>query len=70
MEMMRVTSSSRSSKITGYQNYFEAFIEDKAKYPVQDVEGEEGALSQSFPYILFLLSPIFMVLLIAVQKRL
>lgn len=70
MEMMRVTSSSSSSKNMGYQNYFEAFIEDKGNYPVQDTEVEEDALTQSIPYILFLALPIFIILLIAVQKQL
>lgn len=67
MEMMKVTSSNRSQN-TGYQNYFEAFIEDKTNYLLQEAGIEEGALSQALPYIIFLVSPILIVLFIAVQK--
>ncbi|KAL4289682.1 hypothetical protein GQ457_14G026570 [Hibiscus cannabinus] len=68
MEMMKVTGSNFSLKNTGYQNYFEAFIEDKANYTVQGSEITEGALNQALPYIIFLLSPIIVVLFISVQK--
>ncbi|KAL5827250.1 hypothetical protein ACOSQ4_019047 [Xanthoceras sorbifolium] len=68
MEIMKVTSSNLSKKSTGYQNYFEAFIEDKINYPLQEAGTEEGALSQALPYMIFLVSPIFIVLFIAVQK--
>ncbi|KAF8009934.1 hypothetical protein BT93_J0803 [Corymbia citriodora subsp. variegata] len=69
MEMMKVRSSRLSAKSMGYQNYFEAFIDEKSNYPLdKDEELEEGALSQAFPYIVFLLSPIFFVLFIAVQR--
>lgn len=69
MEMMKVRSSKLSVKSTGYQNYFEAFIDKKSNYTLdKDEELEEGALSQAFPYIVFLLSPIFVVLFIAVQR--
>ncbi|KAF3437462.1 hypothetical protein FNV43_RR20215 [Rhamnella rubrinervis] len=68
MEMMKVTRSPSFSS-TGYQNYFNAFIEKKANYPLQEAEVEVGSLSQTLPYIIFLVSPIFIVLLIAVQKR-
>lgn len=70
MEMMKFTTSSPFSlKNTGYQNYFEAFIEKKANYTQKQAEGEVVTLSQTLPYIIFLVSPIFIVLLIAVQKR-
>ncbi|KAK3223816.1 hypothetical protein Dsin_010841 [Dipteronia sinensis] len=69
MEMMKITSSNLSKKSTGYQNYFEAFIEDyKINYPLQEAGIEEGALSQALPYMIFLVSPVFIVLFIAVQK--
>lgn len=68
--MMKFTTSSPFSlKNTGYQNYFEAFIEKKANYTQKQAEGEVVTLSQTLPYIIFLVSPIFIVLLIAVQKR-
>ena len=31
----------------GYQKYFEAFVQDKASYPLKDDEVEEDALSQA-----------------------
>ena len=66
--MMKVTSQ-LPSKNTGYQNFFEAFIEDKADYSLKDNEVEvEVELGQALPYIIFLVSPIFIVLLIALQK--
>ena len=69
MEMMKVTTGSPFYlKNTGYQNYFDAFIEDKSKYQ-QDGVVQENAMNQIFLYILFLVSPIFVVLLVAVQKR-
>lgn len=64
MEMMKVTSQ-LPLKNTGYQNFFEAFIEDKANYSLKDNEVELG---QALPYIIFLVSPIFIVFLIALQK--
>ncbi|KAJ9685481.1 hypothetical protein PVL29_017499 [Vitis rotundifolia] len=70
MEMMKVTSQ-LPPKNTGYQNFFEAFIEDKADYSLKDNEVEvevEVELGQALPYIIFLVSPIFIVLLIALQK--
>ncbi|KAI3415015.1 uncharacterized protein J3R85_015593 [Psidium guajava] len=69
MEKMKIRTSKLSAEGTGYQNYFEAFIEDKSNYRLdKDEELKEGALSQAFPYIVFLLSPIFVVLFIAVQR--
>lgn len=70
MEMMKVTRSTPfSPNNTGYLNFFEAFVQNKSNYPLEEVEIEEGGLSQVLPYIIFLVSPIFAVLLIAVQKR-
>ncbi|XP_061340589.1 uncharacterized protein LOC133287053 isoform X2 [Gastrolobium bilobum] len=70
MEMLKVTTGSPFYlKNTGYQNYFDAFIENKSNYPLEDGVFQESAMNQIWPYILFLVSPIFVVLLIAVQKR-
>ncbi|KAK7312315.1 hypothetical protein VNO77_36089 [Canavalia gladiata] len=70
MEMMKVkTGSPFYLKNLGYQSYFDAFIEKKSNYPIEDGLIQESAMNQVLPYILFLLSPIFVVLLIAVQKR-
>ncbi|MED6111147.1 hypothetical protein PIB30_049792 [Stylosanthes scabra] len=69
MEMMKVnTESPFYLKNTGYQNYFDAFVEDKERF-TQDGVAQENATTQAFLYILFLVSPIFVVLLIALQKR-
>ncbi|KAK4379776.1 hypothetical protein RND71_001638 [Anisodus tanguticus] len=68
MEMMKVTGSTFSSMNTDYQNYFNAFIRDKVNYSLKEDETEEGAIRQAIPYIIFLLFPIFIVLLIAVRK--
>ncbi|TMX00463.1 hypothetical protein EJD97_000776, partial [Solanum chilense] len=65
MEMMKVTSSTFSSVNTGYQNYFDAFIRDKVNYSLKEDEAEDGVIQQTIPYIIFLLLPIFIVLLIA-----
>ncbi|XP_028782977.1 uncharacterized protein LOC114739090 [Neltuma alba] len=70
MEMMKVTTGSPFSWNTGYQNYFDAFIESKSNYPLQeDLNVQERALNQVLPYLLFLISPIFMVIFVALQKR-
>ncbi|XP_004301499.1 PREDICTED: uncharacterized protein LOC101310425 isoform X1 [Fragaria vesca subsp. vesca] len=68
MEMMKLTKAS-PWRNTDYQNFFEAFIDNKSDYVLEDGEVEVGTLSQILPYILFLVSPIFIVLLIAIQKR-
>lgn len=68
MEMMKLTRSS-PWRNTGYQNFFEAFIENKSDYVLEDGEVEVDTPSQILPYIFFLVSPIFIVLLIAIQKR-
>lgn len=70
MEMMKVTNSTLSSKNTGYQNYFDAFIRDKTNYPLEEAEADEAVLSQALPYVILLLSPLLIVLLIAIQKGL
>lgn len=69
--MMKFTAGSSSySKNTYYQNYFDAFIENKSNYPLQDGVAQENAMNlQVLPYIIFMVSPIFVILLIALQKR-
>ncbi|KAI3796438.1 hypothetical protein L1987_39109 [Smallanthus sonchifolius] len=70
MEMMKVASSSVSKRRTGYQNFFDAFVENKNNLSANDIEGEEDAVIQALPYVIFLVSPVLMILVIAVQKRL
>ncbi|KAG4979496.1 hypothetical protein JHK85_033454 [Glycine max] len=68
MEMMKETTGSQFYlKNSDYQNYFDAFVENKSNYP-KDGLVQESAMNQVLPYILFLVSPIFVVLLIAVRK--
>ncbi|WCJ39020.1 hypothetical protein M5689_020042 [Euphorbia peplus] len=67
MERLKVTGSNFMPKSTDYQNYFEAFIEDKFNYPVGETQTEEGALRQALPYMFLLVSPIFIVVFIAIQ---
>ncbi|XP_011088277.1 uncharacterized protein LOC105169554 [Sesamum indicum] len=68
MEMMKVTSSTRSSLNTGYQNYFEAFLQEKTNYSLKEDQVDEGGLSQALPYVVFLVSPVVIVLLIAASR--
>lgn len=68
MEMLRLTKNS-PLKNTGFQNYFEAFIENKSDYVLKEDEVEVGTLNQTLPYVIFLVSPILLVLLIAIQKK-
>lgn len=70
MEMMKVTSSLLSPANIGYQSYFEAFVKDKTKYTQEEAEVDEGSMSQALIYMIFLLSPIVLVILAAVEKRL
>ncbi|KAI9115253.1 hypothetical protein K1719_013572 [Acacia pycnantha] len=64
MEMMKVTTGSPFSLNAGYQNYFDAFVEKKSNYTLQeDLNVQERAINQVLPYLLFLISPIFMLLL-------
>ncbi|KAL0429195.1 UNVERIFIED_CONTAM: hypothetical protein Sradi_0545500 [Sesamum radiatum] len=68
MEMMKITSSTRSPLNTGYQNYFEAFLQDKTNYSLKEDQVDEGGLNQALPYVVFLISPIVIVLLIAASR--
>lgn len=68
--MMKVRSSSASKRKTGYQNFFDAFVENKNNLSLNETEVEEDAAFQALPYVIFLVSPILMILVIAVQKRL
>lgn len=68
MEMLKVSKVS-SSSTTGYENYFEAFLEEKTNYiPVEDEQREDETLKQVLPYIFFLLSPICILLVIIARK--
>ncbi|XP_065868438.1 uncharacterized protein [Euphorbia lathyris] len=67
MERLKVTGSNFLPESTDYQNYFDAFIEDKINYSLGETQSEEGTFKQALPYIFFLASPIFIVVFIAIQ---
>nr|GFB00433.1 hypothetical protein CTI12_AA388440 [Tanacetum cinerariifolium] len=69
MEMMKVTSSSSSRRKTGYQNFFDAFVENKNNLSINETEVEEDATMQALPYVIFLVSPILMILLAEGNRR-
>ncbi|KAF3794710.1 hypothetical protein EJ110_NYTH06749 [Nymphaea thermarum] len=68
MEMMKVRSLSTSPKATGYQNYFDAFVDDQSTYSISKEEKEDGMIMEIVPYLILLLTPIVFLLLIAVRK--
>ncbi|XP_021837155.2 uncharacterized protein [Spinacia oleracea] len=67
MEMMKVRSSAPPKNI-GYESYFEAFVEDKEDYNLGSAEEKDDALYQAFLYVVFLTSPILLVLLLVAIK--
>lgn len=67
MEKLKFTGSNFSPTSTGYQYYFEKFVEDKTSYPQEEAGIEIGVLNQALPYMIFLVSPIFMVLFAALR---
>ena len=69
MEMLKVTRSSTPPKNTGYQSYFEAFVEDEAINTPGSTEEKDDALNQAVLYIVFLASPIILLLLFVATKR-
>ncbi|XP_050234248.1 uncharacterized protein LOC126682568 [Mercurialis annua] len=72
MEMMKVRGSDFIPNSTDYQDYFEAFVEKKTNYLVGEAESAEGAVpslpTQALPYMFFLVSPIFLILFMAISK--
>ncbi|XP_047306874.1 uncharacterized protein LOC124910291 [Impatiens glandulifera] len=71
MDMMKVRSMDMSKVNAGYQNYFEAFIKDKEiDYSLKDTETDnvDLGLDQVLPYVAFIVSPIFLVFLVALTK--
>ncbi|KAK6163026.1 hypothetical protein DH2020_002867 [Rehmannia glutinosa] len=68
MEMLKVSKMSGPPASSGYQNYFEAFVQNKTNYPLKEAQVEEDGLNQTLPYVIFLLSPILMVLLLAASR--
>lgn len=69
MEMLKVNKSTVPPKSTGYSSYFEAFVGDEANYTPESTEEKEDSLSQALLYIVFLASPILLVLLFVAMKK-
>ncbi|URE34941.1 hypothetical protein MUK42_15709 [Musa troglodytarum] len=69
MEMMKASGSSILPK-TGYETYFDAFVENNDNYSPAKEEQEESTLRQGLPYIMFLSSPILFIIFLAARKSL
>ncbi|XP_026400802.1 uncharacterized protein LOC113296700 isoform X2 [Papaver somniferum] len=68
MEMIKFKSTSLPINL-GYQNYFDAFVEEKTgSARAADEEEDNIALRQTIPYVIFLLAPLFIVFLLALRK--
>jgi hypothetical protein len=67
MEFMKVKSS-YLSRTTGYEMYFDSFVDNKEVYTSAKAEPKDAEVTQILPYIVFLVSPLVAVLLIAVRK--
>ncbi|XP_026384163.1 uncharacterized protein LOC113279708 [Papaver somniferum] len=68
MEMIKFKSTSLPIN-SGYQNYFDAFVEEKTgSVRAADEEEDNVALKQTIPYVIFLLAPLFIVFLLALRK--
>jgi hypothetical protein len=65
MDIMKV-SSTPLSKTTGFETYFTKFTGQKSYYASLD-EPDVG-LEQVVPYMLFLVSPIFLVAFVGLRK--
>ncbi|XP_020591604.1 uncharacterized protein LOC110032349 isoform X1 [Phalaenopsis equestris] len=69
MEMMKVKNTNVPIK-TGYEDYFEALVNNQVSYTPSIEEQNERVLEQVFPYIVFLLSPMLIILYVIVKKSL
>ncbi|KAJ3687941.1 hypothetical protein LUZ61_017105 [Rhynchospora tenuis] len=67
MEFMKVKSS-YLSRTTGYEMYFDSFVDNKEAYTSAKAEPKESGETQILPYVVFLVSPLFVILFIAVRK--
>lgn len=65
--MMKVEDTSLPIK-TGYEDYFGVFVDNKISYSPSIEEQNERVLEQVFPYLIFLLSPLLIILLLLVKK--
>lgn len=68
--MMKVSMKSSKSRPTGYQGYFEAFVEDRGDYAMGLEEKNEDVMKEILPYLILLVAPIFLIVLIAARKSL
>ncbi|XP_078179307.1 cytochrome C oxidase subunit [Carex rostrata] len=67
MEFMKVKST-YLSRTTGYEMYFDSFVDNKEVILSAKAEPEEARDTPILPYIVFLVSPLLVVLYIAVRK--
>lgn len=67
--MMKASGSSIIRK-TGYETYFDAFVENNDDYSPTKEEQEESTLRQGLPYIMFLSSPVLFIIFLAARKSL
>lgn len=66
--MLKVRGSSFMQMNMGYQNYFEAFVEnDKMNYKAEE-EGEATGINETLLYVILLASPILLVFIVAAQR--
>ncbi|XP_042382345.1 uncharacterized protein LOC121975047 isoform X1 [Zingiber officinale] len=68
MEVMKVSRSSAFPRETGYESYFDAFVDGKDNYIHNKDEEDDSAVKEGLPYILFLLSPIVFIFFLAARK--
>lgn len=66
--MMKVSSMNRSPISSGYEDYFDAFVEKKTYSTLKEDAVEEDGFNQALPYFIFLITPIFIVLLVAASR--
>ncbi|KAK8943286.1 hypothetical protein KSP39_PZI009005 [Platanthera zijinensis] len=67
MEMLNVRDTS-SPKETGFEDYFEAFVNNEAGHAPLVEETNESVLKEVFPYLIFLLSPIFIIIFVVIKR--
>ncbi|VVB02645.1 unnamed protein product [Arabis nemorensis] len=68
MEMLKVRGSSFMQMNMGYENYFEAFVEnDKMNYKAEE-EGYATGIYETLLYAILLASPILLVFIVAAQR--
>ncbi|KAK8961835.1 hypothetical protein KSP40_PGU021319 [Platanthera guangdongensis] len=65
--MLNVRDTS-SPKETGFEDYFKAFVNNGAGYIPSVEETNESVLKEVFPYLIFLLSLIFIIIFVVIKR--